>query len=256
MPRLLPETEIEKKMMSMAAVFIEENQILEELMELVGEDTIEQIQSDEGSKKFALEEISEAFFRLDFGLGSEIKDECIEVLQELWKVSDKLSALKVLEEIRTQGHRTKFNVLKSCVADHDRISAAGLEKFKQIFTFDFPEDAEIELNDEQFRQLATWVQKTDRFVGACGILAWDTARLVQLCRLSYCAEYIDDITAWAEILKMAPVTLGQFKDWREFALSFIIGRTFWMGEEDPRIKKCCERLLGNPLSPWKFFELE
>lgn len=238
----------------MAAVFIEESEVLEELFDSIGEEVIKNIDSDPEAKEHLLSEISDVFFRLDLGRGAELRGECIEVLRDLWEVHDRNSVLKTLEDIRTQGHRVKFNVLKSCIADSDRISANSMEKFKQIFSFDFPNEADLSLNDEQYRQLATWIQKTDRFIGSCGILAWDSARLVHLARLSYMAGYLNDNEAWAEILKMAPLCIGKFKDWREFALSFIIGRTFWVGEEDPLIKKGCERLLGNPVSPWQFFD--
>lgn len=264
MQRLLPETEIEKKMMSMAAVFIEENEVLEQLFDLIGEETIDTLQSEKAaapdtekkseSYNEVLNHIGDIFFRLDMGCGPEAQEYCVQILEELWTVRNRESALSMLEDIRTQGHRTKFNVLKDCVADSDRITSAAMEKFKQIFTFDFPEDADMKLNDSEFRQLATWIQKTDRFVGDCGIMAWDAARLVHLSRLSYLAGYLDDNEAWSQILKMSPLAIGKFKDWREFALSFIIGRTFWIGEEDPQIKKCCERLLGHPLSPWQFFD--
>lgn len=253
MQRVLPETDIEKKMMSMAAVFIEENHVLDDLYEIIGSDLKEEAGLATDVREQVLDEVGEYFFRLDMNWGSEIRADCISILQDFWGVQDRQSALKTLEEIRRQGHRVKFNVLKGCVPKDGKIDSASLEKFKQIFNFDFPEDQELQMSDDEYRQLATWMFKTDRFVGECGILGWDAARLVHLARLSFVAGYIDDTEAWAEILKMAPIAVGKFKDWREFALSFIIGRTFWAGEEDPQVKKICERLLGHPASPWNFF---
>jgi hypothetical protein len=252
--RILPENEMEKKMMSMAAVFIEENKILDVLLDSIGEDVVDTIKSDPEVHSQIIGEISDFFFRLDLGWGPGAQAESMRMLDDLWEVRSREASLRNLEDILKQGHRTKFDLLKNCVADSDLISSATMEKFKQIFTFDFSEETEMKLSDEEFRLLARWIQKTDRFVGACGILAWDAARFVHLSRLSYIAGYLTEAEAWSEILKMAPLTLGKFKDWREFALSFIIGRTFWIGGEDPDIKKCCERLLGHPLSPWQFFD--
>lgn len=254
MQRVLPETDLEKQMMCMGAVFIEENHVLDDLYDIIGSDLQDGKELSSDAKEQVLKEMDEYFFRLDLNWGSEIRTDCIEILRDFWGVADKTSALKTLEDIRQQGHRTKFNVLKNCIPKSG-LDKVSLEKFKQIFTFDFGDQQEMALQDDEYVLLAAWMQKTDRFVGECGILGWDVGRLVHLTRLSFIAGYISDDEAWAEILKMAPIAAGKFKDWREFALSFIIGRTFWAGEEDPEVKKVCERLLGHPASPWLFYSL-
>ncbi|HWU44455.1 MAG TPA: DUF1266 domain-containing protein [Bdellovibrio sp.] len=259
MPRVLPETDLEKKLMCMAAVFIEENQRLDDLFDIISSDLDETPLQElpEDTREHVLAEIAESFFRLDFIADppEDLRAECIDFLQSLWNVRDHDSALKTLEEIRKQGHRVKFNVLKGCVSSDGTMSPAALEKFKNIFTFDMPEDFDMKMSDDDLRLLGGWMQKTNRFVGECGILGWDLARLVHLARLCYVVGYLDNNEAWNEILKAAPLAVDQFKDWKEFALSFIIGRTFWAGEEDPKVKKICERLLGHPASPWHFFAI-
>lgn len=255
MQRVLPETDLEKKMMAMAAVFVEENHVLDDLYEVIGSDLQDGKELTPDMREQVLDEVGEYFFRLDMNWGAEIRTDCIGILEEFWEVTDKASAHKVIENIRTQGHRTKFNVLKNCIPANGLMDAMALEKFKQIFNFDFPEGEDMQMTDDNYRELGTWMRKTDRFIGPCGILGWDAARLVHVARLSYVAGYIDDNEAWGEILKMAPIADGKFKDWREFALSFLIGRTFWAGEEDQQVKRICERLLGHPASPWHFFSV-
>lgn len=255
MQRVLPETDLEKKMMSMAAIFIEENHVLDDLYEIIGSDLVDGKVLAPDVKEQVLEEIGEYFFRLDLNWGKEIKEDCLIILEDFWGVKTKEAALQTLEDIRKQGHRTKFNVLKGIAAAEEKISASSLEKFKQIFNFDFASEEQMQMTDDDHRLLAAWMKKTDRFVGECGILAWDIARGVHLARLAYVVGFFDDNQAWAEILNLAPIAEGKFKDWREFALSFIIGRTFWAGEEDPHIKMVCERLLGHPASPWNFYPL-
>lgn len=253
MQRILPETDLEKKMLCLGAIFIEENQVLDELFQVVGSDLIEGQELSPEVKEQVLNEIGEYFFRLDMNYSSEIKEECLQILEDFWGVRSKESALKNLENIRQQGHRTKFNVLKTALPADGSMDAMSLDKFKQIFCFDFEPGQELQMSDEEYRKLAQWIQRTQNYLGEAGILAWDAARYIHLIRLSFISGYLTDDEAWAEILKLAPLVEGRFDSWMSFSKSFLIGRTFWSGSEDPQVKMICEKLLGHPASPWQFF---
>lgn len=255
MNRILPETELEQKLLSFGAPFIEENNVLDEIIQVLDLDGADNEKLSFDERQEALREIGEYFFRLDMNYGKEIKDDCIEILQEFWKVTDRESTLSTLEGIRHVGHRTKFNILKNSIPEQGAIYSNSLEKFKTIFVFDLEESQESGLSDEEFRKLAEWFQKTYKFVGEEGILAWDLARAVHLVRLAFISGYISDVQAWSEILKLAPLAEGKFKDWMTFSKSFLIGRTFWSGHDDQRIKQICERLLGHPASPWLYISI-
>ena len=253
MSRVHPETELERKLMCLGAVFVEEDHVLDDLYEVIGSDLVEGQELQEDVKEQVLSEVGEYFLRMDMNLGPEAQWECVEILQEMWGVRDKASALKNLENIRQQGHRTKFNVLKSVVQNQKHIDGHILEKFKQIFEFDFSPAHEIKMADEDYRKLAEWMQRTDKYLTASGILAWDVARAVHLTRLCFVAGFFNDNEAWAEILHWAPLIEDHYPDWTSYAQSFLIGCTFWAGSEDPHLKKICERLLGHPASPWLFY---
>lgn len=253
MQRILPETNLEKKMMCLGAVFIEENQVLNEVSQVFESELSANQELAPEIKDQLLNEIGEYFFRLDMNYSSEIKPECIAILEDFWGVIDKNSALKSLENILTQGHRTKFNVLKNTLPGDGSLDSTSLSKFKQIFSFDLEDRHELKMSDEDYRKLAQWIQRTHRYLKESGILAWDAARYIQLIRLSFIAGYLNDDEAWAEILKLAPLVEGRFESWMEFSQSFLIGRTFWSGADDPQVKAVCERLLGSPASPWQFF---
>lgn len=253
MQRILPETHLKKKMMCLGAVFIEENQVLDELFQVFESDFSDDQKMSPEIKEQLLNEIGEYFFRLDMNYSPEIIPDCIAILEDFWKVADKSSALSSLENIRTQGHRTKFNVLMSSLPADGSMDSTSLGKFKQIFSFDLEDSHDLKMSDEDYRKLAQWIQRTHRYLKEAGILAWDAARYVHLVRLSFIAGYLSDNEAWAEILKLAPLVEGRFESWMEFSQSFLIGRTFWSGGDDPQIKAICERLLGHPASPWQFF---
>lgn len=254
MQRILPETDLEKKMMCLGAVFIEENQVLDELFQVVGADLVEGQEIAADLKEQVLSEIGEYFFRLDMNYSPEIKGDCLEILEDYWGVRESQSAKKTLEDIRQQGHRTKFNVLMNSLPLDGTLDAISLDKFKQIFCFDMEQGQELQMSDEDYRKLAQWFQRTQRYLKAPGILAWDAGRYIHLVRLSFISGYLTDDEAWAEILKLAPLVEGRFDSWMEFAQSFLIGRTFWSGTEDPQVKMICEKLLGHPASPWQFFD--
>ena len=254
MQRILPETDLERKLMCLGAIYIEENQVLDEVFQVVGADLVEGRELSADIKAQVIDEIGEYFFRLDMNYGPEAKADCLEILEDYWGVVDKKTALNVLNEIRSQGHRTKFNILQSSLPADGRLDAISLDKFKQIFTFDFDSKHEVQMSDEDYLKLAQWVQRTQKYLKESGILAWDAARYIQLIRLCFVAEYLSDNEAWAEILKLAPFVEGRFRSWMEFSQSFLIGRTFWSGSEDPDVKGSCERLLWHPASPWQFID--
>ncbi|MNL22372.1 hypothetical protein D3C87_1437170 [compost metagenome] len=184
--------------------------------------------------------------------GPQIKADCIEILEDFWRVYDKESALEVLKNIFEQGHRTKFNVMQKSIPSDGALDSVALERMKQIFNFDMEDQQELKMSNEDYTKLALWVQRTHKYLGEGGILAWDVARAVHLVRLSFIAGYLDDNEAWKEILRWAPVIEGKYNDWMAFSQSFLIGRTFWCGVDDPETKSIAERLLGHPLSPWQF----
>lgn len=243
MQRILPETDLERKLMCTAAVFVEENAVLSELYQVIG---------DTDDPESSLNEIGEYFFRLDMNYGPQIKPDCIEILEDFWRVYDKESALAVLKDIFEQGHRTKFNVMQKSIPSDGALDSVSLEKMKQIFNFDMEDQQEIKMSNEDYTKLAMWVQRTHKYLGEAGILAWDVARAVHLVRLCFIAGYLDDNESWKEILRWAPTIEGKFNDWMGFSQSFLIGRTFWSGVDDPDVKSIAERLLGHPLSPWQF----
>lgn len=252
MQRILPETNLEKKLMSLGAPFIEENQVLDELFQVIGSDLEEGKELSSEVQEQVLDEIGEYFFRLDMNYGPEIRLDCLGILEEFWGVADRESCQKTLENIRTQGHRTKFNVLRSALPSDGSIDAVSMEKFRQIFRFDLEDGQDMQMSESDFSKLALWVQRTNKYLKEPGILAWDASRYVHLVRLSFVAGHLSDVQAWSEILKLAPLIEGRFTNWMDFSQSFLIGRTFWSGSDDARVKSICEKLLGHPASPWQF----
>lgn len=247
MQRILPQSDLERKLLCLGAVFIEEYQLLDELFDRVG-DVIEESEED------VLSDMDEIFFRLDMNFGSDADLEVTKVLDEAWGIKHKKDVHFRLKEICNQGHRTKFNSLKSSVPIQGAINDSALKKFEEIFKFDLEDNYDLKMTAQEYLQLAQWIQKTHGYLPESGILAWDLARYVHLVRLSFIGGLLNSDEAWFELSKVSSLTEGKFENWLEFAQSFLIGRTFWSGSDDPRVKGVCERLLGHPASPWLIFK--
>ena len=82
-----------------------------------------------------------------------------------------------------------------------------------------------------------------------GVMAWDAGRLNFIARASMEKGYISErecrsaVDAAYEMARSAG-----FKDWREFAASYMLGRGLWGGNLD--MSHLAEELLTKPDSPW------
>ena len=237
MSQVHPRSETQKRLMAMAAMYVEETYVLDELAQV--------IRPSEDDHDLVMAEVDDYFLRLDMNFAPEVKVDCLEILQEIWHVVDRDSALKALKNLREQGQRDKFKQLAQFTND--------ITKFKQLFLFEFAHPEEVQIDDKGFQSLAEWLKKASSYVPECGILAWDVARYVHLVRLCFMGQILEAEECWQQVDLIEPLVEGQFKDWMQFSQSYLIGLTFWSGQEDPYIKASCERLLGYEVSPWKFY---
>ena len=104
--------------------------------------------------------------------------------------------------------------------------------------------------------MAEWVRKANVYIENVGILAWDLARHTHLVRLCFLGGILDAEQCWSELAKSEVLFKSKFKDWMQFAQSYLIGLSFWTGEEDEIMKSSCERLMGYDLSPWNVFPIQ
>lgn len=250
MQKTIADNDLEKFLMSLGAAFVEENHILDELLQRIDVDSLHDPEHNLDEVQLALKEVGTFFFSLNMGFEEELQSEILEILDLHWNVRDSQSADATLKEIREQGHRTKFNVLRSVLPATGKIESGSLEKFKQIFIFDFENPQDIKMSEEDLYKLAQWIQSTHKYLGPEGILGWDMARYVHVVRLYFMAGYFSADQAWKAINELSPIIVGKFPSWMEFSQSFLIGRTFWGGVDTPEIKQSCERLMGYPISPW------
>ncbi len=247
MQRFLPENLKEKEVLAMGAIFLEEHGLLDALGEVLKPDLLEWANLEEADQELVRENADEYFLRLDLNYDPELRADILDVLAEMWNVADRTSALTMINNLIKQGHRYKFDQLKA--------NTHSLPNFKEIFKFDFSDADDVQLSDDDYLKLAAWIKRASSFVSDVGILAWDCARCVHLIRLSFFVGYLSDQEAWEQVHRLGDAFGGQFKNWNQFAQSFLIGCTFWSGSEDAELKKACERLMGYSFSPWRLYPL-
>lgn len=240
MENLTAQSRERKISLAAGAMYVEEAKLISELLSRLDPET--------ESPEILQKEVDEGFLRLDMNYGSDVKENSIELLSQMWEVENTEDLVDTFDFLIKQGHRGKFKSLLTQTSDRD--------KFRKVFEFDFLDSDQVALSDQDLDSLIDWLVKAEKLITGPGILAWDLARAVHITRLGFLAELIDEKQAWKQIDQVYPAMQGQFKDWKHFAQSYLIGLTFWAGQEDPYVKSCCERLLGEPeVSPWGFYPI-
>lgn len=245
--RLKAETPDEIWAMSLGAVYVEENQMLAQLVSFSGEPD-----EDPGFIEANREDIelgvTEGFCRIDMNVAEEDAGACRDMLADMWDVTDKKSALGVVSFLREQGLRREYETLVAILKDGSR----SVEESVRLYRGGLEGTTRSGLEPGVAANLVRIVTITAKNLGAAGILGWDLARLVHLLRMSFIAGHIDDATAWAELATLASFR-PEFTHWSGFHQSFLAGRQFWSGARDPGLEECGERLLTHPYSPWVRF---
>lgn len=229
--RVRPRDNAEAWTMALAAMYLEEGNLLRELDDLVGP------AYDQSNHDALREEILGAFCLLDMGSGGEDTAESRALLAEAWDIRDRDSAVATLDFLRVEGHRFRFERMRGAAQLSPPIQNRVLREM----------DDAREILSRQFQ----FACRRHRALGRAGILAWDLARYVHVVRLSFISGYLRGEEAWEQAMRAYPVARGAFGSWRGYAASFLAGRAFWRGSYAGGLAESCDRLLGHRLSPWK-----
>lgn len=163
-----------------------------------------------------------------------------QLLDEWWDTRDRAGLLRSLQWIENGGHRMQFAQLGRELTAHPSAEVEALQTDPRIA-------------DDVRRKIAVVVREYDR-LGAKGLLGWDYARYVSLCRWGYVAGYLSEDEAWLRIMKAARLLQQTFGSWRELGQNYLIGRAFWSPIETDRNGQLYEatfqRLVSEPQSPW------
>lgn len=184
--------------------------------------------------------------------GSDV-DEIKDNLSSYYDISDRTSALEILEWLCVSGYRVYFDAIKGVMSGCDtQINIAGLDV----------EDAETEYRIREYcsnlqgaidELIEEKFLKQQADLSQCSILAWDMGRLVLVTRCCFDAGYITDEEAWRYILNARQASKEQYTSWDDFASGYVIGRAMWSGSNMSLtgIISITQGLLQDEDSPWK-----
>lgn len=195
------------------------------------------------------------------------------LLKRDWGINSKETALEMLEWLESEGHRKELhNILKW----KDKLKTRETESIKEFLKdayendiyvsyffseFDSFEVEEKELKRSSFyKELSynlNFIEKFEKDIPNCGILAWDMARYVNLLRMCREAGYINVNECWEMLGKIKDECFENFDSWTDFAKSFGIGRKYWLrnsfdGYDTPESE--CKNILNDKYSSWNHFK--
>ena len=161
-------------------------------------------------------------------------------MKESWGVVNRADLIEALESLDDGGSHRTFMMLGK------RLSEASDEDFKAMLAvpgLDRETIHSFKIVREYFPQL-----------GAKGLVGWDRARYISLCRWGYEAGFMDEEEAWEKIMPAAAIIQSTFSSWQDLGENYLIGREFWSYaktlENGKLMWAAYDRLMANPESPW------
>jgi hypothetical protein len=202
------------------------------------------------------------------------QERVIQGLTEAWGIYSQEDAYETVEWIRKGGHRVAFNAVLPYIniADRDERNSRIENMLKgEPEKIIFSAKTQEELEEKYESELERLIEFADHIIECIaergsdpfapfdetninnGILAWDLGRLVTIARLCYDAGCMDEKTAWEIITNVYETAVKEFKDWREMAVSYLIGRGAWGGDTMMLhgLYSIAQKAFEDDNSPWK-----
>ncbi|MBU6452178.1 MAG: DUF1266 domain-containing protein [Cyanobacteria bacterium REEB67] len=171
----------------------------------------------------------------------ELANNCQKLLGEWWGVHSRNDLLDILARLGgpTGMHNQRWQAMRQAHGVYDK-----LKNFRSAW--DKTEDFD--------RALEVLQDHGDEF-GDRGLLAWDYARYMNLCREGYRAKYFSEAETWELMAPMAAKIQSLFSSWKQFEDGYLVGREFWCAsiynKDKWRYLRNVYRLYNDPNSPFQ-----
>ena len=189
---------------------------------------------------------------LETGLG---KNHITKITSEWWGIDSPEEAAAALDRLRDEGFRSYL----PAVLEAGAVAEEHLEEhFLRRLGGGESDDAEraygqfMHLRESLPMLIENEVLTGPDDVARVGVTGWDAGRLVFLARLCHESAYIDEATAWRYIDAAYTLAADSFADWESFAMSYVLGRSMWGGEDcaNDGMVEIVRDLLKHEKSPW------
>ncbi|WP_239253636.1 DUF1266 domain-containing protein [Listeria ilorinensis] len=157
----------------------------------------------------------------------------VSIIRDDWGISDKESALKMIEWLLASGHRAEYQeaFLAFQAGNTKAIPAANEDSFADL----------VEI------QASTYKYTADDFKCCSTIAAWDFERAAFLVRSCCHLGFFTEEEAWKMLKEQIAPLVKQidFGDWRTYSISCIAGRSFCYGGDASDVLFPANDLLNN-----------
>lgn len=138
------------------------------------------------------------------------------ILSEIWGITNKEETFETIGWLLNSGHTEEY------------LNYQNGKNYEEFITENSDEeDVEIAKNGFEFAQF--FKDKLPENI----ILGWDYGRASMICRWAYFLGYISEEETWEILDHIASVMISNFKSWKEYGISYIIGGLFWTYRKDP-----------------------
>ena len=177
-------------------------------------------------------------------------------LAQYYEISPDLTPAKeVLHWLCEEGHKIYFDAMKDDFAHSEH--KEWIKKAEVLFAEDQEKLGKcIDFMNNLEASIPTLIAKgyiNNRLdLEKISIAAWDMGRLVNITRCCLDCGYITKDEAWGFINTAYDESKKTYKDWKEFASGYIIGRAMWAGDNMMLngIMGIASDLLNDADSPW------
>lgn len=138
------------------------------------------------------------------------------ILSEIWGITNKKETFETIAWLLNSGHTEEYLNYQDGQSYEEFINEESDE-----------EDIEIAKNGFEFAQFFKGKLPENIMLG------WDYGRASMICRWAYYLGYISEEETWGILDHIASVMISNFKSWKEYGISYIIGGLFWTYRKDP-----------------------
>jgi hypothetical protein len=161
-----------------------------------------------------------------------------ESLKEDWSISNRKSAIEVLDWLVNEGHRTDIDEVLNILKAGKENEYEGLEEAAKLYK---------KCNN----MLITTFKMDKKILDKVTTMAWDTDRLVNVARWCYDLKYISEEEAWNYIESAKKLSQSSFDSWEEYYASNVYGRALAYNGDPQILLNAGEALLKDKNSIWK-----
>lgn len=167
-----------------------------------------------------------------------------EQLNSWWNITDRRSALEIVEWLISEGHHS----------DADEALTEMLERGIGNIADEERQSDESKMGDVCLiaeNMLENGYCTPDNL--PCTAIAWDLVRVTNLARWAYLCGYFSREDMWEVMKVSADLAMSNFSSWEEYGLSFAFGRGVWHGDPDDcdTAFEIVRTLLDKEESPWR-----